>query len=123
MLASITIILTHPALLWGLLLCIALGGATFLAAIHLCKIRGLGVATLKYILAMICVEAASTVFMILLAPVEFLHNYKAISSLNAVIGFILVWILIYEAKWVISHPKIQDIKNNWISKCQSLKNN
>jgi hypothetical protein len=123
MLASITVILHTPALFWGLLFCIALGGATFLAAIHLCRVKGLGVATLKYVLTMICVEAASTVFMILLAPAEFLSNYKAISSLNAVVGFILFWILVYEAKWIIAHPRIKELKESWSSKCQSQKIN
>lgn len=123
MLASISIILNNPVLIGGLLLCVLIGGISFLAAILLCRIKGVGVTTLKYVLTIISIEAITNFFMIVLCPSEFLENRQLLNSLNIVVGFILFWVLIYEAKGVMKHPRMQKLKKDLKIKCLSPKNN
>lgn len=98
-------------LLGGLLLCVLLGGLSFLIALQLCGVKGMGIATLKYVLAIISIEALTNIFMIVLCPSEFIVNSHIFKSMNMVIGFILFWVLIYEASWLLKHPKLSWIKN------------
>lgn len=111
MLASILIILSNPSLIGGLLLCVIIGGISFLAAIHLCGAKGLGVSTLKYVLTFISIESLSSFFMIVLAPLDFLTRYNAFYSIHIIMGFLLVWVLFYEARWLFKKPFIDILKS------------
>ena len=111
MLTSISIILSSPSLICGLLLCVIVGGLSFLSAIHLCGAKGLGVSTLKYVLTFLSIESLSSFFMIVLAPLDFLSKYNAFYSIQIVMGFLLVWVLFYEARWLFKKPLIDNIKS------------
>lgn len=117
MLASLLIILSNPILLGGLCLCMLLGGTSLFTAIHLCGIKGAVACGLKYALAIVSIEAITNFFMIVLNPQEFLYTYQGIHSINIVVGFIAFWIVVYEANWVVKHPRV----HNFFRKPQVIK--
>lgn len=49
--------------------------------------------------------------MIVLAPLDFLSKYNAFYSIHIVMGFLLVWVLFYEARWLFKKPLIDNIKS------------
>lgn len=49
--------------------------------------------------------------MIVLAPLDFLSKYNAFYSIQIVMGFLLVWVLFYEARWLFKKPLIDNIKS------------
>lgn len=117
MLDSIAIILSNPYLLGGLVLCSVLGGISLFTAIRLAGIKGFLVSALKYVLAIISVQAITNCFMIILNPMAFLATYQRLDSVTMVIGAVTFWVLIYEANWILKHQRVR----NFISKCSNNK--
>lgn len=104
MIESLLVILSSPSLLGGLLLCALLGGVSFVAAIKLCSLKGIGVSTIKYALTLISIESLSNFFMIILSPSEFIGHYTAFHSVQIGLAILLAWIVFYEAKVLLKMP-------------------
>lgn len=114
--AILVVFLPNPILVATLLFLVLLGGSSFLTAIHLCGAKGLGVSTLKYVLAMVSIWALSNLYMVVLNPQEFLSSYLCLQSIAFIVGFTLFSVLVYELIWLIKHYKISNpFKKNLVT--------
>jgi hypothetical protein len=107
---NLYLIVTNPELFSTALLCSVLGAVSFVAALELTNIKGIGVTSLKYILAFINIEAISNLFMVLLAPDEFLKYHSTFNTFQITMVVLLSWVLFYEASILMKAPLKNKIK-------------
>jgi hypothetical protein len=104
MIESLLFIISSPTLIIALFACILFGSISFVSAIELCSVKGLGVSSLKYLLTLISIESLSNFFMIILSPSEFVKHSLLFNSVQFGVGILLCWILFYEARWLFTRP-------------------
>jgi hypothetical protein len=110
MMDNLYLIITNPELFSTALLCTVLGAVSFIAALELTNIKGIGIMSLKYMLAFINIEAISNLFMIVLAPDEFLKYHATFNTFQITMVILLSWILFYEASILMKSPFRNKIK-------------